>query len=128
MEKVSRTVISFALVVAMLCTAAFAAYARWQNVASLSPSISANDDVYSCEVSGLSGTTKIYCSLTLYEKGWFGTYTKVASTSSTYYGSPHVFSGTCDIQSGKTYRLDISATVTRNGSAETVSDSFEKKC
>ena len=111
----------------VFATSAFAA-ARWRNVASISPSISAGDNNYTCEISCLSGTTKIDCTLVLYEKGLFGTYSEVSRSSSTYHGHTHEFSGTANIKSGTTYKLVTTATVTRNGSSETVSNTFEKKC
>ena len=53
---------------------------------------------------------------------------EVSRSSSTYYGHTHEFSGTANIKSGTTYKLVTTATVTRNGSSETVSNTFEKKC
>lgn len=55
-------------------------------------------------------------------------YSEVSRSSSTYYGHTHEFSGTANIKSGTTYKLVTIATVTRNGSSETVSNTFEKKC
>lgn len=55
-------------------------------------------------------------------------YSEVSRSSSTYYGHTHEFSGTANIKSGTTYKLVTTATVTRNGSSETVSNTFEKKC
>ena len=68
------------------------------------------------------------CTLVLYEKNWLGVYSEVSRSSSTYYGHTHTFSGTTNIKSGKTYKLVTTATVTRNGFSEDVSDTFEKKC
>lgn len=55
-------------------------------------------------------------------------YSEVSRSSSTYYGHTHEFSGTANIKSGTTYKLVTTATITRNGSSETVSNTFEKKC
>ena len=55
-------------------------------------------------------------------------YSEVSRSSSTDYGHTHEFSGTANIKSGTTYKLVTTATVTRNGSSETVSNTFEKKC
>ena len=118
------TILAFML----FAPAAFAADARWRNVATITPAISARDGSYASVVSCLSGTTKIDCTLVLYEKGLFGTYSEVSRSSSTYYGHTHEFSGTANIKSGTTYKLVTTATVTRNGSSETVSNTFEKKC
>ena len=128
MKKRLCAVLVTLLALMMCATSAFAAEMRWRNVASLSPSISAGDGRYTCEVYGLSGTTKIDCTLVLYEKSWLGTYSEVSRSSSTYYGQVHEFSGRTNIKSGTTYKLVTTATVTRNGSAETVSSTFEKKC
>lgn len=126
-KKLYAFLITF-LALTLFAASAFAAEARWRNVASISPSIYASDNSYSSVITGLSGTTKIDCTLVLYEKSWLGTYSQVARSSSTYYGQMHEFSGTTSIKSGTTYKLVTTATVTRNGSAETVSNTFEKKC
>ena len=64
----------------------------------------------------------------LYEKNWLGAYSEISRCSSTYYGQKGKFSGTANIKSGTTYKLETIATVTRNGSSETVNTTFEKKC
>lgn len=96
-KKLWATLVAF-IALMVFATSAFAA-ARWRNVASISPSISAGDNNYTCEISCLSGTTKIDCTLVLYEKGLFGTYSEVSRSSSTYYGHTHEFSGTANIKS-----------------------------
>ena len=111
-KKLWAVLVAF-VALTVFATSAFAAV-RWRNVASIYPGISAGDNSYTCEISCLSGTTKIDCTLVLYEKGLFGTYSEV--------------SGTANIKSGTTYKLVTTATVTRNGSSETVSNTFEKKC
>ena len=128
MKKFLRSVLCALLVGIIFCTAAFAAEARWSNVASISPSISAVDACYTSAVTGLSGTTKIDCTLILYEKGWFGSYSEVSRSSEVYYGQVHQFVGYYDIKPGTTYKLTTQATVTRNGVDEYVDYSFEKKC
>lgn len=125
-KKLWAVLVAF-VALTVFATSAFAAV-RWRNVASIYPGISAGDNSYTCEISCLSGTTKIDCTLVLYEKGLFGTYSEVSRSSSTYYGHTHEFSGTANIKSGTTYKLVTTATVTRNGSSETVSNTFEKKC
>ena len=104
-KKLYAFLITF-LALTLFAASAFAAEARWRNVASISPSIYASDNSYSSVITGLSG----------------------ARSSSTYYGQMHDFSGTNCIKSGTTYKLVTTANVTRNGSAETVSNTFEKKC
>lgn len=116
------------LALMVFATSVFAAEARWRNVTKITPIILASTNTYSSVINGLEGTTKIDCTLVLYEKGLFGTYSEVSRSSSTYYGHTHEFSGTANIKSGTTYKLVTTATVTRNGSSETVSNTFEKKC
>ena len=102
--------------------------APWRNVASISPSMSAYDGSYTSAIIALEGTTKIECTLTLYEKGFFGNYTQVSQVSETYNGPRHEFVGYYAIKSGTTYKLNTTAKVTRNGVTETVSTDFEKRC
>lgn len=64
------TILAFML----FAPAAFAADARWRNVATITPAISARDGSYASVVSCLEGTTKIECTLVLYEKNWLGAY------------------------------------------------------
>ena len=106
-----------------VCTVS-AAEPRWANTTSISPTISASS--YYSTVRGVSGVTKISCTLVLYEKGWLGSYSEVSRTSDTYNGQTHTFTGSYSTKSGKTYKLETTATVTRNGVAETATDSFVK--
>ena len=127
MKKIVSIFISVALT-AVLCVTAFAAQPRWKNVIAISPTISAASKTYTSYIVAVQDTTKIECTLVLYEKGLFGNYTEVDRTSSTYYGFRHEFSGSYDIKSGKTYKLTTTITVTANGTSETVSYDFEKRC
>lgn len=113
-----------ALVAVLLSATAFAAQPRWENVATISSTINKRGNEYSCLISGNPGTTKIACTMVLYEKNWLGQYVEISRTSSTYNGISHEFVGSCNMQSTKTYMLTISATVTCNGTNETVSDSI----
>ena len=128
MKIILKTALSIVLVVTFLCTTAVAVEPRWSNVASISPTISANDACYTSAITGLSGTTKIDCTLILYEKGFFGSYTEVSRTTEVYYGQVHEFVGYYSIKSGTIYKLTTQATVTRDGKDEYVEYSFEKKC
>lgn len=128
MKKLLSCLTCLFLLLMMLCSTVFAAEMRWENVAAISPTISSRTDTYTSVVTGLTGTTKIDCTLVLYEKGLFGSYTEVSRSSDVYYGSSHEFSGSYDIKEGKTYKLTTTATVTTNGHTETVTTSFEKKC
>ena len=127
MKKIVGTFIS-ALLSVLLCATAFAVEPRWNNVIGINPAISASSQTYSSYVSAVPNATKIDCTLVLYEKGLFGNYKEVARTTSTYYGFRHEFSGSYSIKAGTTYKLTTTATVTVNGSGETVSYDFEKKC
>lgn len=128
MKAKFRFFIAIAIVLSIVSTTAFALEPRWANVATISPSISAYDGCYTSDIVGIEGTTKIECTLTLYEKGFWGNYTQVAQTSETYYGPRHEFVGYYTIKSGTTYKLNTTAVVTRNGVAEKVSYDFEKRC
>lgn len=128
MKKILRSILAVALLLGIVSTTVFAVQPRWETVASLSPSMSASDGSYTCAVTGLEGTTQIDCTLTLYERGFWGNYKQVAQTSSTYYGQVHEFSGYYPIKSGTTYKLNTTATVTCNGVTETVTYDFEKRC
>ena len=93
----------------------------WVNTLSIIPSISGSAGTYSCSINGVSAT------LVLYEKGWLGGYTEVARTSHTTYSASFFKSDSYSFSSGKTYKLEVSGTVTRNGYAEPVSATIEQK-
>lgn len=128
MKKLLQCILSITLLLGIVSTTVMAAEPRWNTVASINPSISSSDGSYASAIIGFNGTTKIQCTLTLYEKGFFGNYTQVSQTSSTYNGQAHEFVGYYSIKSGKTYKLNTTATVTCNGTTETVSYDFEKRC
>ena len=60
MKKKLWAVLVALVALTVFATSAFAAV-RWRNVASIYPGISAGDNSYTCEISCLSGTTKIDC-------------------------------------------------------------------
>lgn len=126
MKRVVKSILAFMLVALLLCTTVFAVQPRWQNVVSIAPSINLSSNQYMSTIDGKTGTTKIECTLTLYEKTWYGSYKEVSHVSETYYGQSHTFIGYYNIEAGKTYKLVTEATVTCNGIAEDVSSSFEK--
>ena len=128
MKKFLRSLLAITLLLGIVSTTALAAEPRWRNVASISPSMSAYDGSYTSAIIALEGTTKIECTLTLYDKGFFGNYTQVSQVSETYNGPRHEFVGYYAIKSGTTYKLNTTAKVTRNGVTETVSTDFEKRC
>ncbi len=128
MKKTLRSMIVVVLLLCTLCMPALAVEPRWETVASISPTMSAEDGTYTSFIIGLEGTTKIECTLTLYEKGFWGNYTQVDQVRNTYFGQMHEFIGHYDIKSGTTYKLNTTATVTCNGVTETVTYDFEKRC
>lgn len=128
MKKILRRFLAVALLLGVVSTTALAMEPRWSHVASISPSMSAYDGNYTSDRIGIDGTTKIECTLTLYEKGFFGNYKQVAQTTGTYNGPRHEVIGYYSIESGTIYKRNTTAKVTRNGVTETVLIDFEKRC
>ena len=88
MKKFLRSIVSVFLLLGIVSnTTALAISPRWSTVSSISPSMSAADGSYSSAIIGLEGTTKIECTLTLYEKGFWGNYTQVDQVRNTYFGT-----------------------------------------
>lgn len=127
MKKIIGIAISV-LMATLFCVTAFAVEPRWKNVIAISPTISAEPQSYSSYIVADPKATKMECTLVLYEKGFWGNYTEVDRTSSTYYGFRHEFNGSYAIKAGTTYKLTTTVTVTANGTSETVSYDFDKRC
>ena len=108
----------------LFCVTAFAVEPRWKNVIAISPTISAESSYIVADPKA----TKMERTLVLYEKGFWGNYTEVDRTSSTYYGFRHEFNGSYAIKAGTTYKQTTTVTVTANGTSETVSYDFDKRC
>lgn len=86
-----------------------------------------NNSSYSVKAETVSSVTKITVSGTLYEKGLFGIYSKVDSCSNSSYDRYCTASSSYSLKSGKTYRLDYSATFYySDGTNETISNSQYK--
>lgn len=115
------------LIFALSATAFAAPDLRWTNTFEFSPNIVQGSNIYSADIYGNPGTNKISCTMVLYEKSFWGSYTEVARTSETVYQGAHFFSGNYTYTSGKTYRLDATATIYINGVGETLTQSVEKK-
>lgn len=128
MKRILSLIIATILICMTLTPVAFASDMRWKNVAYVSVDIDSSYGTYESEIQGNKGTSKIVCTLVLYEKNLWGTYKQVSQTKETYYGRDKTFVGTYNFKSGTTYKLVSTATVTCNGVAETVSASTEKKC
>ena len=92
MKKIIGIAISV-LMATLFCVTAFAVEPRWKNVIAISPTISAESQSYSSYIVADPKATKMECTLVLYEKGFWGNYTEVDRTSSTYYGFRHEFNG-----------------------------------
>lgn len=102
----------------------------WTNTSSVTVSISFSGTTATCSgiIDGFSGTTKITADFVLERKNSNGTYTVVKTFPTKTANSASLrFSDTATITTGYTYRLSVSATVTRNGTNETVSGWVEKK-
>lgn len=125
MKKKLCALLAVILTATFLATTALAAEPRWTNVTLINPAISENGS-YASTVSCVSGTSKIECTMVLYQKGLFGTYSEVSRSSDIYYGDTYRFTGHYNIQSGKTYKLTTTVIATCNGVSEEVSTSFEK--
>ena len=125
MKKKLCALLVVILTATFLATTALAAEPRWTNVTLINPAISENGS-YANTVSCVSGTSKIECTMVLYQKGLFGTYSEVSRSSDVYYGDTYRFTGHYNIQSGKTYKLTTTVIATCNGVSEEVSTSFEK--
>ncbi len=97
---------------------------RWVNTVSIGPRMSPSTGTYGCSIVGLSGTSNTTATAILYEKGFFG-YSEVARVSNSTNSNVLMMSGSYSFKSGKNYLLSISGTVTKDGYAESVSDSLE---
>jgi hypothetical protein len=101
----------------------------WTNVSSVSVSLSSSGKTAYCDatVSAYSGTTKIAAIMVLEQKNADGTYSHVKTWSGLSTISSYLSVGkTHTITPGRTYRLTITADVTRNGTTETVSNWAER--
>lgn len=125
MKKLISSLIALLLIFAV-STSVFAATPRWSNIAGISGSISPSSGIYTGTVVGNNGTSKIVCTVVLYEKGWFGSTSEVSRISKTFYEQSGSCVGNYSYTTGKTYRIDVTATVYINGVGETVTSSFEK--
>jgi len=101
----------------------------WDNVSGLTVDLSSSNGKAVCfgRVNALSGTTSIKATFTLERKNG-STWTHEKSWSQESTTSLLTFSDSNhSITAGNTYRLTLTAVVTRNGKAETVSTSTESK-
>ena len=101
---------------------------RWANASRVAVDLSFDGGKAECTgiVYGKSGTTKISATFTLERKNANGTYTHVTSWYTSTSGLSLNFFEATSVSSGYTYRLKVSASVTCNGTTETVSTSVER--
>ncbi|MEG1753673.1 MAG: hypothetical protein RR234_07135 [Christensenella sp.] len=131
MKKFVASFVLIALCFSLFATTALAAEQSditpyWTNTISVDPTIDFSG-IYSTVIKGVRATSSISATLVLSEKNFWGGYTEVSRTSKTVYSTLATFSGSYAVQSGKTYRLEVTATITAKGLGETVSISCEKK-
>jgi hypothetical protein len=101
----------------------------WANVSSIVVSMPLSGTTATCKVTinALSETTSIVADVYLYKKTASGGYTLETSwLDESSSSSVFTFSETYTVISGATYKLSVTAGVTRNGTTETVSNSFER--
>lgn len=98
----------------------------WQHVSAISVGLQFNNGrgTLSASVIGLTGTTNINGSIVLEQLNANGTYTHVTSWNNLR-ASGNIFLWGTDfyVARGYTYRMTVTATVVRNGTSETISQS-----
>lgn len=100
----------------------------YTNTSSITASLSFSGTTAQCysTVTGLSGTTQITATMYLYQVNSDGTLSLLNSWNASSSGTLLTVSGTNVVTSGSTYRLLITANVTRNGTTESVSNFDER--
>lgn len=126
MKRKLAVLFTLAFSMFLLSTTAFASELRWNNVTIVYPSFSVSRGEYACEIQGVEGTTKIDCTLVLYEKTRSGDLKELSRHSQVIYGRSYEFSKSYPLSKGKTYTLEVSAAVTSNGTVEKINESYEK--
>lgn len=120
------SLLAFLALLFSVSLSAFAAPAQplGEDVVSVKPEVSAAAQTYSIKVVSSGSVKKITVSATLYEKGliFYGQVDTMAGSSS---GSPYTCTDSYAIQSGKTYKIAYTVTVTyTDGTSETTSDEY----
>lgn len=101
----------------------------WENTSSVSPTLSFTGTTANVGgvVRGFSGTTRITATVTLARRNANGSFATVKTWSDlSANGATLAFSNTHTVTRGHTYRVTISANVTRNGTTEAVSNWFDR--
>jgi hypothetical protein len=98
------------------------------NTSSVSVNLTFSGANANCQgtIAGFSGTSMITATLSLYRVSANGSMTLLRSWSGGNASTLLTVSGTQAVSSGYTYRLSVSAQVTRNGTTENVSNYVEK--
>jgi hypothetical protein len=101
----------------------------WTNTSTVTVSILLSGTSATCEaeVVGFPGTTSITGNMYLYKKNQNGTFTLLKSwLNQSVSGNVLEMSESYTVTGGVTYKLSVSAVVTRNGTSESVSNSVER--
>ncbi len=122
MKKKLLSVLSVSLIFTLIFAIGVSAVTpRWSYIRAISPTIDKSGDTYYTIVSCVSDVREIDVELELYQKGVLGIFSKKASHSGTINGSGGTIYGDYDMDTSKTYRVDVSVTVTTaSGQTETV--------
>lgn len=126
--KNAKTIFTLLLALALMAALACPAFAAgiqpyYVGDGAISGNINRSAGTYSAKATTKSMATRIEVSATLYEKGLIF-YSQVSSTSNSGSGTACTASGSYSYQSGKTYKLEYSATFYyADGTSETVNGS-----
>lgn len=73
-EKKVSSILAILIIFSMSISVFASPTPRWANIFMVSPSITPGSNIYSTDVYGNPGTSKIDCTMVLYEKGFWGNY------------------------------------------------------
>ena len=122
MKKKLLSVLSVSLIFTLIFAMGVSAVTpRWSYVHSIYPGVDKSGDAYLATVACVTDVTRIDVELELYQKGLLGVYTKKASHSGRISGAAGTISASYDMDTNKTYRVDVTVTATTSsGQKETV--------
>ena len=101
----------------------------WANTSSVSVGLSFSGTQANCStiIQGAAGTSKITATIRLERKTGTNSYTTVKTWSNESTTSARlIFADSYTVSTGYTYRLTVTANVTRNGTTETVTNWIER--
>jgi hypothetical protein len=132
----TRRILPLLVALAILSATVPAAYAatfpgpnNWSNADSVSLDLNFSNGSALCngKITGAPGTSYISATFTLERKPSGGTYSSYHTWSQTSTNSGTLrWSGSCSVSKGYTYKLSVTANVTRGGTTETVSTFVER--